>query len=106
MGSITWAARPRPMDDDWISMDDRVGRRLGPEFDIQWMMMFIDWAGDSDPNPMTNGFRWIIDAGWAGEPNWMTTGFLWRIDWTADSDSDPTSITTVWNSTTFFIPTF
>ena len=61
-------------------MENRLGRRLGPEFDD-----FPTWMDDrlSGPNSMTTGFvcQWIMDSGWAGEPNSMTTRFRvgWRI---------------------------
>ena len=74
-----------------MAREDRLGRRLGPEFDdycFQWM---IERAADSDPT-----YDWIsMDdrLEWAGEQNSMSTGFRWRIDWAADSG--PNSMTTV-----------
>ena len=38
-------------DVDWISMEDRLGRRLGPELDDDWIRM-------------------LVDSGWAGEPGY------------------------------------
>ena len=50
--------------DIWISMEDRLSRRLRPGFDDYcFPTRMIDWAADSDPNPMTvTGFKfgWII----------------------------------------------
>ena len=66
MGHRPSAARARPLDDDWISMED-----------------------DSEPNSMTTAFRWMVE--WAGdshgiismtdstEPNSRTTGFRWIV---------------------------
>ena len=51
-------------DDDWISMEDRLGRRLGTDSALDDncfpMARMIDWAADSDPNSVTTGFRWMI----------------------------------------------
>ena len=44
-----------------MAREDRLGLRLGPEFDgycFQWM---IERAAESDPNLRTTGFGWIID---------------------------------------------
>ena len=54
-----------------MPQEDRLDRRLGPEFDdngFRWTRM-IDWAADSDPKWMTTGIGWIMDSDWAGEPN-------------------------------------
>ena len=45
---------------DW--MEDRLGRRLGPDFDDYCFRWMIEWAADSDPTSMTTVFRWMI--GW------------------------------------------
>ena len=53
--------RRTEFDVNWISMEDRLGRRLEPEFDgCCFPTRMIDWAADSDPNSMTTGFGWII----------------------------------------------
>ena len=54
-------------------MVQRLGRRLGPEFDDNWRTM--------DDHS-------LVDSGWAVEPtrNSMTTVFRKIIDWAADCD--------------------
>ena len=78
---LEWAGEQKSMSTGFsTSMENRLGRRLGPEFDD-----FPTWMDDrlSGPNSMTTGFvcQWIMDSGWAGEPNSMTTRFRvgWRI---------------------------
>ena len=75
------------------ALEDRLGRRLGPEslFYDDWISMDhrLEWTGQQ--NSMSTGFRWRMDLATDSDPNSMTFRLGWMIDWAADSP-DPTTV--------------